>query len=183
MQPEPLEEQLQIGGQVTEEIQVQITGRDAEHPLGPIQPESDISTYPPTPFVWTRDLDSSQPLSPPVVVEGPGPVVSQELSSPLPSCQHQHQHQHHQSTAKKCSCPFCASMPIKRRQRKRKAVVVSEDAAYDADGNGDMGGKRAGKRRKGEPANRAPNGRKRRAAKGEGRRWRRRRGGRGSSGR
>ena len=31
-------------------------------------------------------------------------------------------------------------------------MVVNEDAAYGADGNGDMGGKRAGKRHKGEPA-------------------------------
>ena len=161
MQPEPLDEQLQIGGdmvkaqaeglgQVAEEIQVQVTGQDAEHPLDSIQPESDISTYPPTPFVWARDPDSSQPLSPPVVTEGPGPVASQELTSPLPSCQHQHHH--HQSAAKKCSCPFCASMPIKRRQRKRKAVVVNEDTAYGADGHGDMGGKRSGKRHMGEPA-------------------------------
>ena len=140
-------------GQVAEEIQVQITVRDPEHPLDSIQPaESDIPAYPPTPFVWARDPDSSQPLSPPVVAEGPGPIVSQELTSSLPSCQHQHQHQHQQSAAKKCSCPFCASMPIKRRQRKRKAVVVNEDAAYGADGHGDMGEKRAGKRHKGDPA-------------------------------
>ena len=161
MQAEPLDEQLQIGGdtvraqaevlgQVAEEIQAQITGRDAAHPLDPIQPESDISVYPPTPFVWVRDLDSSQPLSPPVVAEGPGPVVSQERSPPLLYCQHQHQP--HQSAAKKCSYPFCTSMPIKRRQRKRRAVVVNEDDSYGADGNGDMGGKWAGKRRKGEPA-------------------------------
>ena len=121
-----LDEQLQIGGdmdkaqaevlgQVAEEIQVRVTGRDPEHPLDPIRPESDILASPSTPFVQARDLDSSQPLSPLVVAESLGPVVSQEFSSPLSYCQHQHQHQHQQSAAKECSCPFCASMPIKRR--------------------------------------------------------------------
>ena len=124
MQIEPLDEQLQIGGdmvkaqaevvgQVAEEIQVQVTGRDPEHPLDPIRPESEILAYPSTPFVQARDLHSSQPLSPLVVAKGPGLVVSQELSSPLSYCQHQHQP--HQSAAKECSCPFCASMSIKRR--------------------------------------------------------------------
>ena len=39
-----------------------------------------------------------------------------------------------------------------RETRKRKAVVVNEDTAYGADGNGDMGGKRSGKRHKSESA-------------------------------
>ena len=53
MQIKPLSEQLQLGddmvkaqvealGQVAEKIQVQVTGRDPEHPLDPIRPESDI---------------------------------------------------------------------------------------------------------------------------------------------
>ena len=101
MQTEPLDEQLRIGGdmvkaqaevlgQVAAEIQVQVTGRDSEHPLDPIRPESDMPAHPSTPCVQARDLDSSQPLSPLVVTKGPGPVVSQELPFPLSYCQHQH---------------------------------------------------------------------------------------------
>ena len=56
MQTEPLDEQLQIGGdtaaaqaevlgQVAEEIQVQVTGRVAEHCHDPIQPESDMPAH------------------------------------------------------------------------------------------------------------------------------------------
>ena len=111
-------------------------------------------------------------LSPPVVAEGPGPVISQERSSSLPYCQHQHQP--HQSATKKCPCPFCASMPIQRRQRKRKAVVVNEETAHDADGNWDMGGKRSRKRHKGERAKQRAKRTKKRAGKGKGRKWRKR---------
>ena len=150
--------QAEVLGQVAAEIQVQVTGRDPEYPLDPIRPELEIPAYPSTLFVQARDLDSSQPLSPLVVAKGPGPIVSQQLSSPLSYCQHQP----HQSAAKKCSCPFCASIPTKSRQRNRKAVVVNEDAAYGTDGNGDMGGKGLGRGTRAGRPNRVPDERRER---------------------
>ena len=101
MQIKPLSEQLQLGGdmvkaqaevlgQVAEKIQVQVTRRDPEHPLDPIRPATRIR------HLSKHEILILRSLSPPVVAEGPGPVVSQELSSPLPYFQHQR----HRSAAK-----------------------------------------------------------------------------------
>ena len=76
--------QAEVLGQVAEEIQVQVTGRDRrypEHPLDSIRPESDMLAYPSTLFVQARDLDLSQPFSPLVVTEGRD--QSYHKSSPL----------------------------------------------------------------------------------------------------
>jgi hypothetical protein len=150
VQIEPLDGHLQIDGDLVNadtevvgqqagELQVQITGQAPEIPFDPQQ-----------------SLEPSLPLSPSVVLQDLGPVTSQRLSSLPPPFQHPS----HQHAAKKCPCPFCVSLPIKGRERKRKAVVINEDTVCSADGgsNGDAKAAQKGpvKRRKSESANAKP---------------------------
>jgi hypothetical protein len=148
VQIEPLDGHLQIEdtevvGQQAGELQVQITGQAPEIPFDPQQ-----KLEPSLPFPL--------PLSPSVVLQDLGPVTSQRFSSLPPPFQHPS----HQHAAKKCPCPFCVSLPIKGRERKRKAVVIDEDTVCAADGSSSGNPKAAQKgpvkRRKSESANAKP---------------------------
>ena len=142
--------------QVAEEIQVQVTGRKPGIPLDAVQPESTLRVNPSESLTPEQKSEPSHPLSPPVIFQDLDPAASQRLSSLSPSFQHPSR----QYTAEKCPCPFHVSMPTKKRERKRKAVVINEDTVYASDENGDgdakTAQKRPVKRRKSESANAKP---------------------------
>ncbi len=155
VQIEPLDGHLQIDGdvnvvkahdemvcQVAEEIQVQITERTPGIPLDDIQPESTLHRNHSESLAPEQNLEPPHPLSPPVIFHDPGPVASQRLSSLSPSFQRPS----HQHAAKKCPCPFRVTMATRKRERKRKAVVINEDTVHAADESGNGGGKTAQKR-------------------------------------
>ena len=169
VQIEPLDGHLQIDDdgdmvkahdevvcQVAEEIQVQVTGRTPGILLDDTQPESTLHVNPFASLAPEQNLEPSHPLSPPVIFHDLGPVAPQRPYSLSSSFQHPSP----QHAAKKCPCPFHVSMPTKKRERKRKAVVVNEDTVHVADehGNGDeeTAQKRPVKRRKSESANAKP---------------------------
>ena len=70
------------------------------------------------------------------------------------------QHPSHQHAAKKCPCPFCVSLPLKGRERKRKAVVINDDPVHtvdgDKDGDAKVAQKRPVKKQKSESADAKP---------------------------
>ena len=149
----------EVVDQLAEAIQVQITGQAPEIPLDPVQPEYLVHIKPSNP---EPNLEPSLPLPPPVVPQDLSPVASQRLSSFSPPFQHSS----HQHALEKYPC---VSLPIKGRERKRKAVVINEDTVHgvDGDGNGDAKAaqKRPVKRRKSESADAKPRTRKKKGVR------------------
>ena len=148
--------------QLVEEIQVQITGQAPEVPLDPVQPEYVVRIEPSKAGPTEPNLEPSLPPSPPVVPQDLSPVASQRLSSLSPPFQHS-SHQHAVN-----KCPY-VSLPIKGRERKRKAVVINEDTVngVDGDSHGDakVAQKRPVKRRKSETADAKPRTRKKKGVR------------------
>jgi len=127
-----------------EELQVQITGQAPEilKPSKSLAPE--------------QNLEPFHPLSPPAVLQDLGPITSQRFASLSPPFQHPS----HQHAAKKCPCLFCVPLPLKGRERKRKAVVINDDPVHtvyrDRNGDAKVAQKRPVKSQKSESADAKP---------------------------